>query len=100
MSPMESAHYIYWQDRGQWLGYLQGYPYYWTQGQSLEELQPQLRSEKISFGSSKPVALSVPHGESTIGIITRTTKMSQPVPRHTEINEHLAKRILKLLANP
>lgn len=28
------------------------------------------------------------------------TKMSQPVPRHAEINEHLAKRILKLLANP
>ncbi|WHZ25559.1 MAG: hypothetical protein OJF51_000354 [Nitrospira sp.] len=28
------------------------------------------------------------------------TKMSQPVPRHTEINEHLARRILKMLANP
>lgn len=27
------------------------------------------------------------------------TKMSQPVPRHTEINEHLAKSILKKLSN-
>jgi hypothetical protein len=25
------------------------------------------------------------------------TKVSQPIPRHTEINEHLARRILKLL---
>ena len=25
------------------------------------------------------------------------TKMSQPVPRHREINEHLAKHILKIL---
>lgn len=29
-----------------------------------------------------------------------TTKISQPIPRHTEINEQLAKRILKMLANP
>jgi predicted RNA binding protein YcfA (HicA-like mRNA interferase family) len=27
------------------------------------------------------------------------TKISQPVPRHTEINERLAKRILKILGN-
>jgi predicted RNA binding protein YcfA (HicA-like mRNA interferase family) len=26
-----------------------------------------------------------------------TTNISQPVPRHTEINEHLAKRIVKIL---
>lgn len=27
------------------------------------------------------------------------TKQSQPVPRHAEINEHLAKSIIKTLAN-
>lgn len=27
------------------------------------------------------------------------TKMSQPVPRHSDINEHLAKSIIKKLAN-
>ena len=43
MGGMESTHYIYWQDQGQWLGYLQDYPDYWTQGQSLEELQSHLR---------------------------------------------------------
>ncbi|MDQ7032152.1 MAG: type II toxin-antitoxin system HicA family toxin [Desulfonauticus sp.] len=29
-----------------------------------------------------------------------TTKMSQPVPRHKEINEYLAKHIIKMLKNP
>jgi predicted RNA binding protein YcfA (HicA-like mRNA interferase family) len=28
-----------------------------------------------------------------------TTKMSQPVPRHKEINEYLAKHILKMMKN-
>ena len=28
-----------------------------------------------------------------------TTKVSQSIPRHTEINEHLAKRIIKMLKN-
>jgi predicted RNA binding protein YcfA (HicA-like mRNA interferase family) len=27
------------------------------------------------------------------------TKISQPVPRHKEINEHLARHIIKMLAN-
>ncbi len=28
------------------------------------------------------------------------TKICQPVPRHREIKEHLAKHIIKLLSNP
>ena len=40
---MESAKFIYWQDGKQWLGYLQEYPDYWTQGESLEDLQANLR---------------------------------------------------------
>ena len=28
------------------------------------------------------------------------TKVSQPIPRHSEINEGLAKHILKMLRNP
>ena len=35
---MESTKYIYWQDGDQWLGYLQDYPDYWTQGTSVEDL--------------------------------------------------------------
>lgn len=40
---MEATKYIYWQDSTLWLGYLQDYPDYWTQGESLEELQSNLR---------------------------------------------------------
>ena len=40
---MESTKYIYWQDQDLWLGYLEQYPDYWTQGQSLEDLEAQLR---------------------------------------------------------
>jgi len=40
---MQSTKYIYWQDKGQWLGYLQDYPDYWTQGKSFKDLQSNLR---------------------------------------------------------
>ena len=40
---MDSTKYIYWQDNNQWLGYLQEYPDYWTQGESSEDLQANLR---------------------------------------------------------
>jgi predicted RNase H-like HicB family nuclease len=43
MAAMESTKYIYWQDNNLWLGYLQDYPDYWTQGESLEDLQSNLR---------------------------------------------------------
>ena len=35
--------YIYWQDEGMWLGYLEEYPDYMTQGVSIEELQSNLK---------------------------------------------------------
>ena len=34
--------FVYWQEDEMWLGYLQDYPDYWTQGDSLEELQENL----------------------------------------------------------
>jgi hypothetical protein len=40
---MESTKYVYWQDQNVWLGYLEEYPEYWTQGQSLEDLEAHLR---------------------------------------------------------
>lgn len=40
---MESTKYVYWQDKETWLGYLQEYPDYWTQGGSLKELEENLR---------------------------------------------------------
>ena len=35
--------YIYWQDKEMWLGYLDEYPDYMSQGESLSELQANLR---------------------------------------------------------
>lgn len=37
-----TAKFVYWQEDDMWLGYLQNYPDYWTQGVSLEELQDNL----------------------------------------------------------
>jgi predicted RNase H-like HicB family nuclease len=34
--------YIYWQDDDIWLGYLEEYPDYWTQGETEEELRENL----------------------------------------------------------
>jgi hypothetical protein len=41
--PMKSLRYIYWQEDDMWLGYLEDYPDYRTQGESLEELQENLK---------------------------------------------------------
>lgn len=40
---MTTIKYIYWQDGDHWLGYLEEYPDYWTQGESLEDLQEHLK---------------------------------------------------------
>jgi predicted RNase H-like HicB family nuclease len=34
--------YVYWQDEGAWLGYLEEFPDYWTQGESESELRENL----------------------------------------------------------
>jgi predicted RNase H-like HicB family nuclease len=50
---MEKLKYIYWRDEGMWLGYLEEYPDYMTQGVSLEELQENLKDiyKELSGGS-------------------------------------------------
>jgi predicted RNase H-like HicB family nuclease len=40
---MNTIRYVYWQDGDMWLGYLEEFPDYMTQGQTLEELQENLR---------------------------------------------------------
>ena len=34
--------YIYWKDANRWLGYLEEYPDYWTQGETEEDLKENL----------------------------------------------------------
>ena len=40
---MKTIKYIYWQDGDMWLGYLDEFPDYMTQGATQEELQENLR---------------------------------------------------------
>jgi predicted RNase H-like HicB family nuclease len=40
---MKMTRCIYWQDNDMWLGYLEDYPDYRTQGKTLEELQENLK---------------------------------------------------------
>ena len=34
---------VYWEDEGAWIGYLQDYPDYWTQGETLDDLKDHLK---------------------------------------------------------
>ena len=40
---MKTARYVHWQDGERWLGYLEEFPAYLTQGESLAELEENLR---------------------------------------------------------
>ena len=40
---MKSIRYVHWQDGDMWLGYLEEFPDYMTQGETLQELEENLR---------------------------------------------------------
>ena len=40
---MARVNIVYWEEEGAWLGFLQEYPDYWTQGETLEDLKEHLR---------------------------------------------------------
>ena len=40
---METKRYVYWKDEDMWLGYLEEFPDYMTQGDSLDELKENLK---------------------------------------------------------
>ncbi|HYN20337.1 MAG TPA: type II toxin-antitoxin system HicB family antitoxin [Thermoanaerobaculia bacterium] len=40
---MQRVKIIYWQEDDAWLGYLEEHPDYWTQGESLEDLEEHLK---------------------------------------------------------
>ena len=43
MIAMQSVRIIYWQEDDGWLGYLEEYPDYWTQGETLDDLEEHLK---------------------------------------------------------
>lgn len=62
---------------------------------STSGLRKDLIRQLVSIG-----CVLVRHGGKYDWYQNPTTKVSQPVPRHAEINEHLAKRILKIMSDP
>lgn len=40
---MQTTQYLYRHDKEMWLGFLEEYPDYWTQGETREELEENLR---------------------------------------------------------
>ena len=40
---MQTTKFVYWEEDGAWLGYLQDYPDYWTRGETLDDPKDHLR---------------------------------------------------------
>jgi hypothetical protein len=40
---MPAVNIVYWEEDGSWIGCLQEYPDYWTQGETLEDLREHLK---------------------------------------------------------
>ena len=54
---MKGLRYVYWQDDQFWLGYLEEYPDYMTQGESLEDLREHLRDLYADLSSGQITAV-------------------------------------------
>jgi len=50
---MQTLKYVYWQENETWLGYLEEYPDYWTQGESLDELIEHLKDLYLDVTSGQ-----------------------------------------------
>lgn len=40
---MQTVKIVYWEEDSAWLGYLQDYPDYWSQGETLDDLKEHLK---------------------------------------------------------
>lgn len=48
---MRTIKFVRWQEGKTWLGYLQDYPDYWTQGKSLDDLKEHLKDLYLDLTS-------------------------------------------------
>lgn len=53
---MQTVKIVIWQDEDAWLGYLQEYPDYWTQGESLDDVKEHLKDLYADLSSG-----AIPH---------------------------------------
>ncbi|MDR3621926.1 MAG: hypothetical protein P4L85_21420 [Paludisphaera borealis] len=50
---MRTAKYVFWQEGDAWLGYLEEYPDYWTQGETLDDLIEHLKDLYLDVTSGQ-----------------------------------------------
>ena len=50
---METVKFVYWQEEGGWLGYIQDYPDYRTQGDTFDDLQDHLKDLYLELTSGQ-----------------------------------------------
>jgi hypothetical protein len=50
---MGTVRYVYWEENNAWLGYLEEYPDYWTQGESLGDLIEHLKELYLDLTSGQ-----------------------------------------------
>lgn len=50
---IQTTKIVFWEDKGAWLGYLQDYPDYWTQVESLDNSREHLKDLYIGITSSE-----------------------------------------------
>jgi len=50
---MNTVKIVYWQDEGMWMGHLQDYPDYMTQGKTMEELMENLKDIHTDITGNK-----------------------------------------------
>lgn len=48
---MQTVKIVVWQEDDAWMGYLQEYPDYWTQGETLTDLREHLKDLQIDLSS-------------------------------------------------
>ncbi|MFO0970485.1 MAG: type II toxin-antitoxin system HicB family antitoxin [Gemmataceae bacterium] len=74
---MQTVKYVYWQDDDAWLGYLQDYADYWTQGETLGDLKEHLRDL---------------YADLTSGVIPRIRKIDDLVVSQSLLGDIIAHR--------
>ena len=54
---MQTVKIVVWEEDGNWLGYLQQYPDYWTQGENEDDLKEHLKDlhAELSSGETRVV---------------------------------------------
>ena len=50
---MQTVKIVVWEEDGAWLGFLQDYPDYWTQGETLDDLKEHLKDLYLDVTSGQ-----------------------------------------------